>query len=484
MQIFTIFLLCAFLIHHAQIVNAKTKVLVALKGELREYAYMSEENQLEGFLVDFTQEMLSKTEYEPVMTLYRGDWDELIKDIEHGRYDLAAASIFVTTDRASRVKFTPYIFLHSWSLLQHVPEQISWNGVFLPFNLPLWLAVIACHFFIGIAIWLAEVTTPEKLSLNGLLNGLWFSFMLPFGPPLPPPKTYLGRAAVVAWKFMFLAVVTAYVGYLTANITVYSANPQLKSVKDLRDEPVAVVNTMEGAASSNLDLRKLVPIPNNDLAAGIHMVLNKTVSAYLRSSLTKEAGENSERCDLMEIQLPGTTPSAFAVAHNRTAFRQVLATEILRLRNDDDLEVMRKKWFPSLSACTGLTRGNDFNTQQWTLSAMGGVFLLFLIGCTIVLLGLIRKVCVLAVTHGAATGVKPKASHVVDDMTKKHTELVASLKEIQKQIDSETKRIAAGRGAIGSDGGSRDTGEEGGEQSEWYSDAGFFEKQSQDTAED
>ncbi|KAH7416166.1 hypothetical protein KP509_14G078500 [Ceratopteris richardii] len=173
------------------------------------------------------------------------EYDDLIKKVHSGEYDIAVGDILITENRLTLVDFTqPYISSGLIMLVRDakINHDISW--AFLgPFKVSMWCTILGFAIFIGIVIWILEQKENEDFHgppIEQLKNVLWFTFSTFFKTHKERLKGFLASFILILWLFVILVITSSYTASLTALLTVEKLKPEIEGWESLlkMDAPV------------------------------------------------------------------------------------------------------------------------------------------------------------------------------------------------------------------------------------------------------
>ncbi len=186
--------------------------------------------------------------------------------LEAGELDVVVGPVSITAERASRVRFTQPYFQGRLSILSPKSDGFA---RFAPLISRAFLAGIALLlvvlFGVGTLLWLVErKANPEQFPESpaaGIGNGVWLALvtMTTVGYGDRAPVTKLGRVITGIWMVIALISASSLTAGIATGLTLSQLQPAgISRVRDLADEPVAVVTGTTGAAFAKNHRARLI----------------------------------------------------------------------------------------------------------------------------------------------------------------------------------------------------------------------------------
>ncbi|CAN8247697.1 unnamed protein product [Cochlearia groenlandica] len=201
-------------------------------------------HQIQGFCIDIFIEALKFVPYSvPYIFEPFGDghtspnYNQLIKMVSNGVYDVAVGDIAIVPTRSKLVDFSqPYA---STGLVVVIPandDKPTW--IFLrPFTIKLWFVVLASFMVIAVVIWILEHRINEDFRgppQRQLTTMLLFSFSTLFKRNQEDTKSNLARLVMIVWLFLLMVLTASYTANLTSILTVQQLPSAITGIDSLR----------------------------------------------------------------------------------------------------------------------------------------------------------------------------------------------------------------------------------------------------------
>lgn len=240
-------------------------------------------------------------------------FDDLMNDLllpePQRSCDVGVAGISATTERmAAGYKFSAPTYESGRKIMIYAPTTTDPFLFLKPFDMTVWLVIMATSVFVGIAVMLAEVPVrriirqPEP-SLQKYLNLQWASTaMLLQAMQQFSAKTVGARFIILGYAFMVLILVNAYIAVLSSQLTVTSINLNINGLADLLSKPVGIFEP-DVNAFKRFNLNYMVPLPWNsaeDEANMLRMLRSAEISALILDAPFVEY-QVASSCDLYEV---------------------------------------------------------------------------------------------------------------------------------------------------------------------------------------
>ncbi|XP_017845406.1 glutamate receptor ionotropic, kainate 2 [Drosophila busckii] len=388
--------------------------------------------RFEGYAVDLMYDLAKICKFdfvfEPVRDNKYGsydaasdEWDGIIRQLIDNNAQIGICDLTITQARRSVVDFTvPFMQLGISILAYKEPPPAADAYAFLrPYGMDVWLYVMVAMLITAMVLILAGRMDPyewEQPVLNErneqerentwhLHNTMWLVMgsILNQGCDLLPRGLSM-RLLIAFWWIFALLISQTYIANLAAFITSSKITNSINSLHDLVDQNKVQFGTIRGGATSlyfsesnDTDNRrawnKMLTVKpdaftkNNE--EGVDRVkLSRGSYAFLMetTSLQYYVKRNCELTQLGESF--GEKHYGIAVPFN-AHFRSNLSVGILKLSEKGVLYNLRNKWFNSNITCDNAGPAND--ADQFDMDALGGLFVLLIVGVLVsILIGIIE----------------------------------------------------------------------------------------------
>jgi ABC-type amino acid transport substrate-binding protein len=213
---------------------------------------------------------------------------DLLMAVENEEVDISINPLTVTSQRASRMRFTQPFFITNLAiatnkttenkLLLFVKNLFSWE--FFASVMLLLLVLLA----FGFLAWLFERHKNKDEfgpGLNGIGQALWWSAvtMTTVGYGDKSPRTLGGRIVALIWMFTAIIIISGFTASIASSLTVNQLESSINGPSDLKKVSVVSVKASSGAEylnSHNIDNS----IVDNALE-GLNRVARKSANAMV-----------------------------------------------------------------------------------------------------------------------------------------------------------------------------------------------------------
>ncbi|KAK8654085.1 hypothetical protein V6N13_128062 [Hibiscus sabdariffa] len=334
-----------------------------------------------GFCVDVFKEAIKTLDYEvhyefiPFVDANgrtAGTYHDLILEVFHKNFDAVVGDVTIMASRFPYVDFTqPFTDLGIGIVVRKINKSSMW--VFLqPLSGGMWITTIVFFVFTGFVVWLIERPINDEFQGSpseqiGMI--FWYSFSTLVFAYKEKLLSNLSKFVVIIWVFAVLVITSSYTATLASMLTVQQIELNLKG------EYVGyhTGSSISGAFSNlNFENQGLKPYNSpedydNALRRGSK---NGGVSAiidempYLKLFLAKYPADYT----ILTPRLPQE------VFPKGSPLVQDISSAIVRLREEEKLQMMENKWFRSVESTTTNYEPTS-NPSRLNLHSFGGLFL-------------------------------------------------------------------------------------------------------------
>ncbi|RDD40176.1 Glutamate receptor ionotropic, kainate 1 [Trichoplax sp. H2] len=391
-------------------------------------------DRYEGFMVDLLNRLSQDLKFKYELHLvpdgqygaYRnGSWDGMIKELLDDTADIAAATLTITPQRSTAVKFSIPFHDQGTTILIRKPEIKSSSifQFFAPFTFDLWIAIIGFCLLIAVCVHiitrlspfgffgsaLRKLKLPESISdenainiykkwkqqhkksvlMITLRNSLWHAItaFLQQGSDATPRNTS-GRMVTGLWWFASCILIASYTANLAAFLTVDQLKSDIDSLAKLVSQNAIRYGTLEGSSLDTF-IRNSATTPYYEMSGKMDNVKNLSIAisrvlsgryAYLGDSTTLNFIKN--RNCILTTTGGEFLKDNFGLAFSKSSpYAAEFNTAILQLRQNNFIAATLKKWYARYSSClTSSTTGSTSNKVQMSFQNTYGVFILLLAG--------------------------------------------------------------------------------------------------------
>lgn len=311
---------------------------------------MLENGQSTGFTMDLWAAMMDDIGRD--YTVRRVDsFSEMLKMVEDGEVDAAAANISITSERERIMDFSHPIFASGLQIMTPAGAgQISlWSAVF---SYDLLLAIVGFFillFLSGMFMWFFERDKQPYFELSArkaMFPAFWWALNLVVngGFEERQPRSTVGRFFGVILVISSLFLVSIFVAKITASLTVDAIQNSVSGINDLHGKRVGTIDQSTSARYlQNREVRYLAYTDLNSLTNAFEndqldaVVFDAPILAYYVNTKGKEIGE---------LVGPVFIPENYGIAlPTDSVLTEQLNQSLLRLRENGTYESIYQKWF-------------------------------------------------------------------------------------------------------------------------------------------
>lgn len=315
------------------------------------FVMATEEGEWEGISIALWRTIADELdqEYEFVELSF----DQLLKQVEAGKIDVAVGALTMTADREARFDFAHPFYQTGLSIgLPHNAEGGLWQSFRALFTWQFASLIASLGLlllFVGILLWAVERRrNPEQFGgtpIQGIGSSFWWAAvtMTTVGYGDKAPTSLPGRLIALVWMFAGLIMVASFTAAITSSLTVSNLQRQIEGPQDLPGNTVATIaNT---ASARYLREERIQRESYPDLSAAMRAVHNGEVDAvvYDRALMQYRNQQlGTERLDILpavfEQQL-----YAFALPSN-SPHRAAIAQQVLRATESPEWEALLQRY--------------------------------------------------------------------------------------------------------------------------------------------
>jgi polar amino acid transport system substrate-binding protein len=303
----------------------------------------------QGFSIDLWNKIAESLDRE---TIYLGHttFQDMLKSVENGEVDLAAANISVTSARETVMDFSRPIFDSGLLILTETDGSPSMFAAFLNRKLWSWIGSAVLLFLLaGIAISVFEhrnVHFQGRGKGDRFREGFWWSVSVVTNASFTifTPFTLAGRMLSYLLILVGLFMVSGFVAQITATLTVQELRSQVSDLNDLRGKSVGT--TSASTSSRYLTSQSIqhhaydtinemfAALESGEVTAVIH---DAPILAYYAST-----NGNGRYQTVGRVFNPEKLGFALPQGSLQT---ERINREILRLRENGEFQALVRKWF-------------------------------------------------------------------------------------------------------------------------------------------
>jgi polar amino acid transport system substrate-binding protein len=328
-------------------------VTVATRNNIAPFV-MTDGNLKSGFTIDIVEEIAKRAGWQINYIEYTSV-AEMLKAVDAGTADAAAAAISITSDRAEKFDFSqpfmsggPQIMVPVGANKPSSPGIMDFIKLLFSKTVLVWLiAAVILTLIPAHVTWLLERRHPESMVSRSYFPGIFQSFRWGIGSMAgaadDSPHASATRIMAIIWGFTCILFIAYYTATLTANITVKKFDAQIKSPSDLVGKKVCTVAETTSATALkryNVEFNGVKTI--DECYAGLDDERYEAVvyDAPVLSYYVNESGGS------VELVGPILRPEEYGIAfRNGSDLRKVVDADLLSMREDGTYYRIKQKWF-------------------------------------------------------------------------------------------------------------------------------------------
>jgi polar amino acid transport system substrate-binding protein len=211
-------------------------------------------NALSGFAVELWQQIARDAQL-PHEIVEVATFGELLRAVQERRADVAIANISITAEREAVLDFSQPIFDAGLQIMVRAHDETSstWGSLFSPALLRLALPALAVVCAVALLMWFFERKHHpffQKSFKEGWWDAFWWSLQrfASAGFQDVIPRTLPGRLLGIGTSLAALFIVSAFVGTISAAVTVNELRSDIRGVADLFGKRVGTTRGSTAAA--------------------------------------------------------------------------------------------------------------------------------------------------------------------------------------------------------------------------------------------
>jgi polar amino acid transport system substrate-binding protein len=212
----------------------------------------------------------------------------LIDGVATGKFDIAAAAITVTAERARILDFTQPFYATGLGIAVPVGGEPSWEPIIRTVTsfgfAQAIMALVGLALVVGFLVWLFERRHNEDFggsAIKGLSAGVWWSAvaMTQRHTGDLSPKTLYGRIVAIVWIIASIITIAIFTASISSVLTIKHLQGEVHGVSDLSAARVGAV-----AGTSTEDSLSRLRIPYRKFASaqdGLHALRAHSLDAFV-----------------------------------------------------------------------------------------------------------------------------------------------------------------------------------------------------------
>ena len=333
-------------------------VVVLLSGY--PYAFYDKTQETyEGFAVDIMRKLFKDLKLKPKITWIKEkdvNFNQTVKDVAAGKYDLAIGNFSMTADRSKKVSYTHTVYLTDSSLVYR--ENESHPMVLIKNILKIWVKPFSIIFILAVIIGLISYYLQGRYATkkNKLRWHLWGTLAALLGEP----GTVIDESDVSNYYSLFLGLlILSFTFYIGSYLTAITTSTALKHTADYDPfDPNATLGIknkriLVNKGTNYVDEVKRyggIPILKERNQDGIELLTDdKNIDGYLNDT-GYVIKEKEDRPDFQVSfskwaeSKTGIGTTAFILNKHKTKLLRMLNRHILKLHKNQFIEVQCSNW--------------------------------------------------------------------------------------------------------------------------------------------
>ncbi|KAL8466480.1 hypothetical protein ACS0TY_035533 [Phlomoides rotata] len=373
----------------------KLRVGVPLKGGFSEFINVERDAETgaavaTGFIIDVFEEVVKLLPYAVLFDYIPVDeldyeYDNLVRQIELQKYDAVVGDVTVTANRSEFADFTiPFTESGVATIVPIKGNERKNAWIFMkPLTTGLWLTVGAFFVFIGFVVWVLEHRVNKEFQgppIQQVGVMFWFSFSTLVFAHREKVTSNLTRFVIIVWLFVVLVLTQSYTANLTSMLTVQQLRPTITEMSDLIKSG-EYVGYQQGSFVSGLlknmkfDQTKFKSynpeeydeaLSKGSTNGGVAAIVDEL--PYIRLFLSKY-------CHKYTMIGPTYKTSGFGFAFSKgSPLVPDVSRAILKLKEDEKMVQISRKWLGDLERCQGDGAGNT--SESLNVDSFKGLFVI------------------------------------------------------------------------------------------------------------
>ncbi|XP_062608230.1 glutamate receptor-like [Saccostrea cucullata] len=374
----------------------------------------------EGFCIDLAEkvtEILNITNY-TICIVQDGQygsiqpnqtWNGMIGEVMQKKADMAVAPITISSTRERVVDFTkPYMSLGISIMIKKPADEGAHIFSFMdPLSSEIWMCILFAYVGVSVVLFLVSRFSPSEWHVDDknitndftISNSLWYSLgaFMQQGCDISP-KAISGRIVGSVWWFFTLIIISSYTANLAAFLTVDRMNTPISSVEDLAKQTKIQYGCLKEGATYEFFKKSKFALYERMYAymtsaenvfveknsQGFEKVRNSNGKkyAFLVESTTNEYINTQKPCNTMKVGSNLDSKGYGIATPVDSELRDPLTLAVLQLRENGELDRLKKKWWYEKSQCDQDTE-KDASQAELTLENVAGIFYILSCGLTL-----------------------------------------------------------------------------------------------------
>ncbi|KAE8701373.1 hypothetical protein F3Y22_tig00110548pilonHSYRG00874 [Hibiscus syriacus] len=342
------------------------------------------EMTVSGFCVDVFKEAIEVLDYEvhyefiPFVDAngqLAGTYDDLIRQVYYKNYDAVVGDTTIMANRFPYVDFTqPFTDFGIGIVVPKINKSSMW--IFLqPLTGGMWITTTAFFVFTGFVVWLIESPINDEFQGSkrqqiGMI--FWYSFSTLVFAYKEKLLSNLSKFVVIIWLFAVLVITSSYTATLASMLTVerIQSSSRDNSVGYQFLVPGTIIRSIKIENPKRIQYRS--PEEYDDALrrgsknGGVSAIIDEI--PYIKLFLAKYPA------DYTMIKSKATSGGFGFVFPKGSPLVQDISGAILRLREEEKLQMIENKWFNNTDSVF-TNQNSASNPSRLNLHSFGGLFL-------------------------------------------------------------------------------------------------------------
>ncbi|XP_074657255.1 glutamate receptor 2-like [Tubulanus polymorphus] len=374
--------------------------------------------RFEGYCVDLAELIAKEANFEYTIKLVKDkkygafendSWNGMIGELIYKKTDLVIAPLTITSQRERVVEFSKPFMNLGISIMISKPENQK-PGVFSffdPLSSKVWALVTVAGLLVSFILFVISRISPYEWDIEkdvygvyasnefGIANSMWFAlgtFMQQGGDT--SPRSFSGRIVTSVWSLFTLILISSYTANLAAFLTIERMYTPINSVEDLEGQTDIKYGSLNSGSTKAFFEQSQIHVYKRmwdfmknakpsvfveTTEEGVQRVRDsKSKYAFLLESTMNDYANNRKPCNTMKVG-DNLDSKGYGVATQlNSKFRNKVNLAVLKLRENEALTGLEKKWWYDKSEC--MMEGSDNVQRPLGLSNVAGIFYILIGG--------------------------------------------------------------------------------------------------------
>ncbi|CAF1330881.1 unnamed protein product [Rotaria sordida] len=354
-----------------------------------------------GLVADLIRELQQKMHFNYTIDVAdrSTDYHSLVASVasDDRQYDIVLSDIRITSSRLLTVDFSTPFHENTFRIItrqQPYSSSLSLFSCLNPFTWDVWAAIFSIMIYSAFMIYFFEYqnikTEDNQFELKSIVIGICqalTSILIMSGDVRL--TTHSSRLTILGLYALGIILVATYTANLSSFLTLNRAQPSISGIDDIKNGrlPFSRIGIITNSAVSDYYIRNISSIYHHlsTVEDMYSKLLDRTIDASIWDSSVIEYAVNNYFCDELTVTGVGFVKSLFGIVLPKDwLYKRDLDVHILAMRESERLESLENIWLKyrtcsSSSSSSNPNHTDDSKSETFSLDALGGLFLTFLI---------------------------------------------------------------------------------------------------------